>query len=198
MTQTQFVSKLADACEVNKKVSKQFLDSLATIAVKEVKANGVFVVPGLGRLVRVDRKARIGRNPATGETINIPAKKVTYDDHVLPILREACFACHNQDKKRGGLRVDNYTAMLRGGSSGEVVKPGMVRHWDAGRLELIEIAPGIDLERDIFRRMDFRPDVAPGFRPMDARLFKPEPMGLADDLARRGPRVRSGRLAALG
>ncbi len=64
MTQTQFVSKLADACEVNKKVSKQFLDSLATIAVKEVKANGVFVVPGLGRLVRVDRKARIGRNPA--------------------------------------------------------------------------------------------------------------------------------------
>ena len=76
MTQTQFVSKLADACEVNKKVSKQFLDSLATIAVKEVKANGVFVVPGLGRLVRVDRKARIGRNPATGEQINIPAKKV--------------------------------------------------------------------------------------------------------------------------
>jgi DNA-binding protein HU-beta len=76
MTQTQFVTKLADACSVNKKVSRQFLDSLATIAVKEVKAGGMFVLPGLGRLVRVDRKARIGRNPATGEQINIPAKKV--------------------------------------------------------------------------------------------------------------------------
>jgi DNA-binding protein HU-beta len=76
MTQTQFVAKLADACQVNKKVSRQFLDSLATTAVKEVKAKGMFVLPGLGRLVRVDRKARIGRNPATGEQINIPAKKV--------------------------------------------------------------------------------------------------------------------------
>jgi DNA-binding protein HU-beta len=76
MTQTQFVTKLADACKVSKKVSRQFLDSLATTAVKEVKSKGVFIVPGLGRLVRVDRKARIGRNPATGEQINIPAKKV--------------------------------------------------------------------------------------------------------------------------
>jgi DNA-binding protein HU-beta len=49
---------------------------LAQTAVKEVKKSGAFVLPGLGKLVRVDRKARIGRNPATGETINIPAKKV--------------------------------------------------------------------------------------------------------------------------
>ena len=41
-----------------------------------MKKSGVFVVPGLGRLVRVDRKARMGRNPATGEAIKIPAKKV--------------------------------------------------------------------------------------------------------------------------
>jgi len=75
MTQTQFVAKLSEACDVSKKVTRQFLDSFATTAVKEVKANGVFIVPGLGRLVRVDRKARIGRNPATGEQINIPAKK---------------------------------------------------------------------------------------------------------------------------
>lgn len=76
MTQTQLVTMLSNSCDVNKKVSRQFLDSLATVAIKEVKTNGVFVVPGLGRLVRVDRKARIGRNPATGEQINIPAKKV--------------------------------------------------------------------------------------------------------------------------
>ena len=46
------------------------------MAIAEVKKNGVFVLPGIGRLVRVDRKARTGRNPATGETIKIPAKKV--------------------------------------------------------------------------------------------------------------------------
>ena len=50
--------------------------SLGSLAIAEVKKNGVFVVPGLGRLVRVDRKARMGRNPATGEAIKIPAKKV--------------------------------------------------------------------------------------------------------------------------
>jgi len=55
---------------------KRMLDSLATMAIQEVKKSGVFVIPGLGRLVRVDRKARMGRNPATGEAIGIPAKKV--------------------------------------------------------------------------------------------------------------------------
>ena len=46
------------------------------MAVKQTKKSGVFVLPGIGRLVRSDRKARIGRNPATGEQIKIPAKKV--------------------------------------------------------------------------------------------------------------------------
>ena len=50
--------------------------SLSSLAISEVKKNGVFVLPGIGRLVRVDRKARMGRNPATGESIKIPAKKV--------------------------------------------------------------------------------------------------------------------------
>ena len=76
MTQTQLVRELATECEVNNKQSRAFLDSLAAMAVAEVKKNGVFVLPGIGRLVRVDRKARLGRNPATGESIKIPAKKV--------------------------------------------------------------------------------------------------------------------------
>jgi DNA-binding protein HU-beta len=76
MTQTQLVRSLAEKCEVNNKVSRQFLDELSGMAIAEVKKNGVFVLPGIGRLVRVDRKARTGRNPATGETIKIPAKKV--------------------------------------------------------------------------------------------------------------------------
>jgi DNA-binding protein HU-beta len=76
MTQTQLVRKLAETCAVSNKVARQLLDTVAEEAIKEVKKNGVFVVPGLGRLVRVDRKARMGRNPATGEAIKIPAKKV--------------------------------------------------------------------------------------------------------------------------
>jgi DNA-binding protein HU-beta len=76
MTQTQIVQTIADKCEVNKKVAKTLLTTLAETAVVQVKKNGVFVLPGLGRLIRVERKARMGRNPATGETIKIAAKKV--------------------------------------------------------------------------------------------------------------------------
>ncbi len=76
MTQTQLVKTLAEKCEVNNKAARGFLDCLSGLAIAEVKKNGMFVLPGLGRLVRVDRKARIGRNPATGESIKIPAKKV--------------------------------------------------------------------------------------------------------------------------
>ena len=76
MTQTQIVQTLADKCETTKKVAKAMMDNLAETAIAQVKKNGVFVLPGIGRLVRVDRKARMGRNPATGESIKIPAKKV--------------------------------------------------------------------------------------------------------------------------
>jgi propionate CoA-transferase len=51
-----------------------------------------------------------------------------------------------------------------------------------GTLELIEIAPGIDMERDIFALMAFRPRVAANLKRMDARIFKPEPMGLLSDI----------------
>jgi DNA-binding protein HU-beta len=76
MTQTQLVKKIAEACGVSNKVAKQAIETLAATAVAEVKKSGAFVVPGIGKLVRVDRKARMGRNPATGEAIKIPAKKV--------------------------------------------------------------------------------------------------------------------------
>jgi DNA-binding protein HU-beta len=76
MTQTQLMRALAEHCEVPNKTARTMLDHLAALAVSEVKKNGVFVLPGLGRLVRVERKARLGRNPATGESIKIPAKKV--------------------------------------------------------------------------------------------------------------------------
>lgn len=76
MTQSQIIKELAESCGVNNKVSKLFLETFAQIAVRETKKKGVFILPGIGRLVRQDRKARVGRNPATGESIKIPAKKV--------------------------------------------------------------------------------------------------------------------------
>lgn len=76
MTQTAIIRELAETTGVNNRVSKHFVESLAELAIRETKKNGVFILPGIGRLVRADRKARIGRNPATGEAIKIPAKKV--------------------------------------------------------------------------------------------------------------------------
>jgi WD40 repeat protein len=52
------------------------------------------------------------------------APKVTYTDHVQPILRQKCFSCHNPDKKSGGLDMTNFTALMAGGSSGEAIEPG--------------------------------------------------------------------------
>jgi DNA-binding protein HU-beta len=76
LTQTQVIKELAGTTGTTTKVAKQFVTSFSELAVRETKKNGVFVIPGIGRLVRVDRKARMGRNPATGEAIKIPAKKV--------------------------------------------------------------------------------------------------------------------------
>jgi DNA-binding protein HU-beta len=74
LTQSQTIAKLAEENELPKKQVKALLDNLADLACKEAK-NG-FTLPGLGKLVLVQRKARKGRNPATGEEIKIPAKKV--------------------------------------------------------------------------------------------------------------------------
>ena len=53
-----------------------FLDLLAETAIKETKKNGLFIIPGIGRLVKAERKARMGRNPQTGAQIKIKAKTV--------------------------------------------------------------------------------------------------------------------------
>jgi DNA-binding protein HU-beta len=74
MTQSEIVSKLADASGMKKSDVKGFFDSLAEMAISEVKKNGEFTVPGFGKLKKTHRKARDGRNPATGAVIKIPAK----------------------------------------------------------------------------------------------------------------------------
>lgn len=53
-------------------------------------------------------------------------EKITYEDHVKPIFRQHCFSCHNQNKKEGDLDLTNYTGLMQGGGSGEVIDPGSV------------------------------------------------------------------------
>ncbi|HMO05459.1 MAG TPA: HU family DNA-binding protein [Kiritimatiellia bacterium] len=74
LTKSQTAAKLADVTGLSKKQVNEFFDALAALAYKEAKNS--FTVPGVGKLVLVQRKARMGRNPATGATIKIPAKKV--------------------------------------------------------------------------------------------------------------------------
>lgn len=74
MTKSQIADHLAGKAGVTKKTAAQMLDDLAALAYKEAK--NTFVVPGIGKLVLANRKARMGRNPQTGEAIKIPAKRV--------------------------------------------------------------------------------------------------------------------------
>ncbi len=74
MTKSQIVAGVAEATGITKKQAVAAVEALVAMAYKGAK-NG-FTVPGLGKLVLVNRKARMGRNPATGETIKIPAKRV--------------------------------------------------------------------------------------------------------------------------
>jgi DNA-binding protein HU-beta len=74
MTQTEIVSALADKTGLKKTEVKGLFDAVAELATKEVKKNGEFTLPGFGKLKKNQRKAREGRNPATGAVIKIPAK----------------------------------------------------------------------------------------------------------------------------
>lgn len=76
MTKAQLVTALAEKTGLSKKEVQNFFDVLTNMAYAEVKKTGEFVVPGFGKMVKAKRKAREGRNPATGESIKIPAKTV--------------------------------------------------------------------------------------------------------------------------
>jgi DNA-binding protein HU-beta len=76
MTKTALVRHMAEKLEITNKQAAAGLELLAETAVKETKKNGEFTIPGIGKLVKAERKARLGRNPQTGETIKIKAKTV--------------------------------------------------------------------------------------------------------------------------
>ncbi len=74
LTKSQLAAALAEKSNISKKQAAEILDQIAQLAYKHAKNS--FTLPGLGKLVLVNRKARQGRNPATGEVIQIPAKRV--------------------------------------------------------------------------------------------------------------------------
>ena len=76
MTKGQFVGYMAEKIGLSKKNAASFIDEMVCLAVNETKKAGAFTVPGVGKLVLQKRKARMGRNPATGAEIKIPAKTV--------------------------------------------------------------------------------------------------------------------------
>jgi DNA-binding protein HU-beta len=76
MTRTELIASLADEADMEKKDAKVFLDSLTTLVENTIKAGGEVPLKGLGKFKVQRRQARMGRNPATGEAIQIPAKTV--------------------------------------------------------------------------------------------------------------------------
>ena len=75
MTQTQIFAELSTKTGFSKKQVKEFMAAITDLVYREAK-KGEFAFPGLGKMVKQKRKARIGRNPATGQEIKIPAKTV--------------------------------------------------------------------------------------------------------------------------
>lgn len=88
MTKSQLMKELSAKTDLQKKDVVALMEQLVKIAYTQVKKNGEFVLPGFGKLVKLDRKARMGRNPATGESIKIPAKKVV-KFRVAKVAKEA-------------------------------------------------------------------------------------------------------------
>ena len=75
MTQSEVINHFSESTGMKRAQVKEFFEEMANLAAREVKSNGEFVLPGFGKLVKSERKAREGRNPATGETIQIAASR---------------------------------------------------------------------------------------------------------------------------
>ncbi len=75
MGKSELFSHFAERFEVKRTQAREFFDELTALAEKELKRSGEFVLPGMVKLVKQHRKARMGRNPATGEAIKIPARR---------------------------------------------------------------------------------------------------------------------------
>ena len=116
MTQRQLVQALADSCKITRKTAKNLLDTLARTAVKEVKTNGVFILPGIGRLVRVDR--------STGAPLDEPpdGSKIRFTEIEIPPPESAPKSTNKRKEPRTGGKTDwpaNDAANRELGAQGE-------------------------------------------------------------------------------
>jgi propionate CoA-transferase len=135
---------------------------------------------GIGGFINISQNAR---KMVFGGTFTAGSLVVTCEGRKLQILKEGThrkFVSKLQQMSYNGpyARERNQTTLF-------VTERAVFRAID-GALELIEIAPGIDLERDVLDHMAFRPVISPDLRLMDERLFRPEPMGLDDTMASQG------------
>jgi DNA-binding protein HU-beta len=96
LTKAGLIRQMAEKLTLSRLQTAGILDLLAETALKETKQNGVFVIPGIGRLIKAERKARVGRNPQTGEPIKIRAKTVV----AMRIAKKAAQALSEGKKKR--------------------------------------------------------------------------------------------------
>jgi DNA-binding protein HU-beta len=99
MTQTQIIGELSTKTGIAKKQVKDFLESLTDLAYREAK-KGEFAFPGLGKLVKQKRKARIGRNPATGVEVKVPAKTVL-KFRVAKAAKDAVLGSSGSERRSG-------------------------------------------------------------------------------------------------
>src|SRR3954464_12930149 len=120
LTQSQIVDQLATANGLTKVQVRSFLESQSALAYKNAK-NG-FTIPGLGKLVLVNRKARMGRNPATGEAIKIPAKKVV-KFRVAKAAKEAIGGVAPKKAAAKKKKEASVTSFERAGSAGPFFCP---------------------------------------------------------------------------
>jgi propionate CoA-transferase len=145
-------------------------------------------IVGIGGFVNISQNARV---VVFGGTFTAGGLEMSWPDGRAKIAREGrhrkFLAAVEQLSYNGDYGFERGQRVLF------VTERAVFRRAKAG-LELIEIAPGIDLERDVMAEMEFRPAVAPDCRAMDARLFKPEPMGLQRDLAEKPRQYRSDRV----
>jgi propionate CoA-transferase len=136
-----------------------------------------------GRIIGVGGFINISQNAKKvifSGTFTAGGLKVVWEKGMTRILKEGCFP-----KFTRTLEQISYSGPFAGerGQEALYVTERAVFRRGAGGMELIEIAPGVDLERDILGQMDFRPRIADGLREMDRRIFLDRPMGMAADLA---------------
>jgi len=169
---------------------------LAFLSFAEVDARGNVNVSRFdGRIVGIGGFVNISQNAQAaifGGTFTAGGLEMSWPGGRARIAREGR---HRKFKAAvGQLSYNGDYGFQRGQRVLYVTERAVFRRAEDG-LELIEIAPGIDLERDVLAHMDFKPRIAPDCRAMDARLFRPEPMGLDRDLAAKPRRYRSKRVA---